>query len=45
MVVAISQDAAKAARLALRAFEHLNRKNVTLVISGEGPDRPYQKTR
>lgn len=32
---------AKGARLALRAFELLNRQNVTLVIGGEGPDRPH----
>lgn len=31
----------KGARLALRAFEGLNRNNVTLLIAGEGPDRPY----
>jgi len=31
----------KGARLALRAFEGLNRNNVTLVIAGEGLDRPY----
>jgi glycosyltransferase involved in cell wall biosynthesis len=32
---------AKGARLALRAFNGLNGKDVTLLISGEGPDRPY----
>ncbi len=32
---------AKGARLALRAFEGLNRKDVTLLIGGEGPDRPF----
>ncbi len=32
---------AKGARLAVRAFERLKRENVTLVIGGEGPDRPY----
>jgi glycosyltransferase involved in cell wall biosynthesis len=31
----------KGARLALRAFEGLNRTHVTLVIAGEGPDRSY----
>lgn len=31
----------KGARLALRAFERLNRQNVTLVIGGEGPDRAH----
>ena len=32
---------AKGARLALRAFEGLKRKDVTLVIGSEGPDRPH----
>ncbi len=31
----------KGARLALRAFEGLNKKDITLVIAGEGLDRPY----
>ena len=31
----------KGARLALRAYEGLNKKDITLVIAGEGPDRPY----